>query len=118
MKIPYSVDVIDEIRMVYDATKSGLNESVWSSWVSLPTVESELRAMKVGTFMCDCDVGKMFLNFMIDPRLRPRAGVDLFRLYPEKAVGKSKSVKAQWERMMMEFAPPCILLQKIFWWLK
>ena len=118
MKIAYSVDVIDEIRMVYDATKSGLNESVWAPWVSLPTVESELRAMKVGTFMCDCDVGKMFLNFMMDPRLRSHAGVDLFRLYPEKAVGKSKSVKAQWERMMMEFAPPCILLQKIFWWLK
>ena len=118
MKIADSVEVIDKICTVCDATKSGLNESVWAPWFCLPTVESELRAMKVGTFMCDCEVGKMFLNFMIDPRLRPRAGVDLFRLYPEKAVGKSKSVKAQWERMMMEFAPPCILLQKIFWWLK
>ena len=42
---------------------------------------------------------------MMEPRLRPHAGVDLFQLYPEEAVGKNKSVKAQWERMMMGFAP-------------
>ena len=46
-----------------------------------------------------------FLNFVMEPRLRPHAGMDLFQLYQEKAVGRSNSVKAQWERMMMGLAP-------------
>ena len=88
MKITDSVESIDEIRMVYDTNKSGINESVWDPWYSLLTVESELR---------DCDVGEIFLNFMMEPRLRPHAGVDLFELYPKEAAGKSKYVMAQWE---------------------
>ena len=30
-----------------------------------------------GTFMTDCDVGEIFLNFMVEPDLRSYAGVDL-----------------------------------------
>ena len=89
--------------MVYDTTESKLNETVRVPWFSLPTIESELRAVSIRTFMCDCDVGEMFLNFMMEPRLRPRTGVDLFELYLEEAVGKSKSVKSQCEIMMMGF---------------
>ena len=40
MKIADSEEVIDEIRMIYDATKSGLNESILDPWFSLHTVES------------------------------------------------------------------------------
>ena len=47
----------------------------------------------------------MFLNFIMEPSLRPHAGIDFFQLYPEEAVGKSKSVKAQWERIVMGFTP-------------
>ena len=57
MKIMNSIEIIDEICMMYDETKSGLNELVWAPWFSLPTIESKLRTMKASTFMCDCDVG-------------------------------------------------------------
>ena len=59
------VEVIDEINMVYNATKSDLNETEWDPWFSLPTINSELRTVKAGQFMCDCDVGELFLNFML-----------------------------------------------------
>ena len=39
--------------------------------------------------MGDCDIGEMFLNFMLDKELRPFAGVDLTGLYP----GESKNGK-------------------------
>ena len=51
--------------MVYNATKSDLNETDWDLWFSLPTINSELRTVKAGQFMCDCDDGELFLNFML-----------------------------------------------------
>ena len=70
--------------MVYDATKSGLNDSVWAPWFQIPTVESYLRLVETGTYMVDCDVGGMFLNFMSEPRLRLHAGVDLSKIFLEE----------------------------------
>ena len=53
--------MIDEIRMMYDAYKSGLNDLVFVSWVSMPAIGSHLRSMKARTFIVDCDVDD-FLN--------------------------------------------------------
>ena len=44
---------------------------------ALPTISSHLRQVEAGTFMCDLDVGEMFLNFVLHPGLRPLTGVDL-----------------------------------------
>ena len=104
-KVEEGVKRIDEIRMVYDATKSGLNDAVWAPWFSLPTIDTKLRSVKAGTYMCDCDVGEMFLNFMLHPEIRAHAGVDLTQLYSEELMKKSRTVKARWERMMMGFSP-------------
>jgi len=60
----------EDIRMVYNATSSGLNDAVWGRWFALPTVETHLRAVEVGTFMADCDVGEMFLNFLLHDKIR------------------------------------------------
>ena len=38
---------------------------------------SHLRSVVAGTFMMDCDMGEMFLNFMLEPDLRPYVGVNL-----------------------------------------
>jgi hypothetical protein len=42
---------LDDIRMVYDGTKSGLNAAMWAPWFPLPTVDSALRSVVPGTFM-------------------------------------------------------------------
>ena len=70
VKTKGGVEVINEIRMVYNVTKSGLYDAVSAPWFSLPTIELELRASRVGTFMCDCDVVEIFLNFMLELKLR------------------------------------------------
>ena len=66
-----------DIRMVYDGTKCGLNGSVWVPRFYMPTLTSHLRTVVEGTYMCDVDIGEMFLNFMLHPTLRTLCGVDL-----------------------------------------
>jgi hypothetical protein len=40
-----------DVRMVYDRTKSGLNDVLWAPWFPLPTVESLLRSVEPGTYL-------------------------------------------------------------------
>ena len=67
----------DDIRVVYDGTKCGLNDAVWVPTFFLPTIQTHLRAVVQGTHMCDVDIGEMFLNFMLHPKLRLFCGVDI-----------------------------------------
>jgi hypothetical protein len=63
--------------MVYDGTKSGLNDSIWVPSFFMPTMASHLRAVTEGTYMCNVDIGEMFLNFMLHPTMRKLCGVDV-----------------------------------------
>ncbi len=93
----------DDIRMVYNGTSCGLNDAVFAPWFALPTMDSHLRAVDVGTYMANCDIGEMFLNFMLDVNLRKYAGVDLTDLFPEEADGST--FWERWERLLMGFKP-------------
>ena len=95
----------EDIRMVYNATSSGLNEAVWAPWFALPTVETHLRGVVPGTYMVDCDLGEMFLNFMLDLNIRPYAGVDLTKIFPEELTEVLQELIEHWERMLMGFRP-------------
>ena len=90
--------------MVYNATSSGLNDAVWCPWFALPTVETHLRAVEVGTFMADCDVGEMFLNFLLHDKIRRLAGVDLTEFYPSECLPGGKGWE-RWTRLLMGFKP-------------
>ena len=76
----------EDIRTVCDATNLELNDAIWAPWSPMPTVESYLRAVESETFMSDCDVGKMFLKLMLEPRLISHAGVDLTPSFLEKVL--------------------------------
>ena len=66
-----------DIRVVYDATKCGLNEAVWAPNFCLPTVESTLRLTACDSWLDDLDVGEMFLNYPLDPNMGSYDGVDV-----------------------------------------
>ena len=53
----------DDIRMVYDGTKSGLNDCMWVPRFGLPTIDTHLRSVDESTYLADIDVGECFLNF-------------------------------------------------------
>ena len=94
----------NDIRLVYDATKSGLNEACWAPWFSLQTCESHLRSVDPGTYMGDADLGEMFLNFPLDKHIRKYAGVDLTEIFPGEGESEEEFWE-RWERMLMGFRP-------------
>jgi hypothetical protein len=66
-----------DVRVVFDGTRSQLNAALWAPPFVLPTINSLLRAVDVGTWMADIDIGEMFYNFSLDPVIQPHCGIDL-----------------------------------------
>ena len=91
---------LDDIRMVYNGTGCGLNNSVWAPHFGLPTVRQTLRSLLPGYCQCDMDVGEMFLNFLLHEELMRMSGVDVGPVRSKDPsdtpweVGRQKS----WER--------------------
>ena len=73
----YVPQVTEVICMVFDATISGLNNSLWYPNFLFPSMGSLLVILGPKTHMVDLDVGEMFYNFIIYPVLENYYGVDL-----------------------------------------
>ena len=86
--------------MVYDATRSKLNASLWAPNFGLPTVDSLLRGINETAWMGDLDIGEMFLNFCLHPTLQPYCGIDLRPYFAEEVSGK-ETLWERWVRCMM-----------------
>ena len=78
----------DDIRMVYDGTVNGFNDSIEVPSFGLPTVRSHLRSMDPKYHMVDADVGECFLNFHLHQTLQPYVGVDLTSFIPSGNKGQ------------------------------
>ena len=94
---------LDDIRVVYDGTKSGLNDAVWIPGFWLPTIWVFLRMVGFGAWMSDLDVGEMFLNFVLHSSLRPYCGVDLTHYFPEELQDGETQLLEAWLRTGMGF---------------
>jgi hypothetical protein len=105
-----------DIRMVYDGTKSGLNDALWAPWFALPTIESHLRFVDQSSHMGDIDIGDMFHNFVLHESLRRVAGIDLTNYFPEEIAlrGIANVLWEHWSRCGMGFKPsPYFAIQAI-----
>jgi hypothetical protein len=81
-----------DVRMVYDASKSGLNSQLWAPWFLLPTIESHLRSVQPSSFMGDIDFSEQFLNFVLHEKVQPYAGVDLTPFFPAEIFFSSRDL--------------------------
>ena len=75
----------------------------------MPNVDFHLRVVQVGTFMTDCDVEEMFLNFALEPSLRLHTEFNLSSVFSDKRTG---DLKGWWGRMIMGFGPSPYLVTK------
>jgi hypothetical protein len=66
-----------DIRMVYDATISGLNDSLWAPTFVLPGTEAVVDQMDEMSWMGDLDMGEQFLNFPLHPDIQCYCGIDV-----------------------------------------
>jgi hypothetical protein len=87
----------DDVRMVYDGTRSGLNDAIWVPRFPLPTVNTMLRAVDEHTHLGDMDIGEMFLNFVLHESMQALCGVDLTEYFGEIKEGSTRKVRL-WER--------------------
>ena len=92
-----------DIRMVYDGTRSGLNDRVWVPHFALASLKSALRCIELGSFMGDIDIGEMFLNFILHETLVPLCGVDLSHYFPDEIPEGLKHLHEAWSRTGMGF---------------
>ena len=101
----------DDIRMVYDASVSGLNDSIWVPRFPSPTIRTHLRAVEEGTYLADLDIGEMFLNFVSHSDLRALCGVDLTKY--GGTIKEFETVAWEvWQRAAMGLKPsPCQAVQ-------
>jgi len=93
-----------DIRMVYDASKSRLNTSLWAPNFALPTVDTLVRGIDEYSWLGDIDIGEMFLNFVLHEDLQPYAGVDL-RPYWLEECPKNQTLWERWVRCLMGLKP-------------
>jgi hypothetical protein len=101
--------VPDDIWFVYHGSKSGLNAQLWTPRFYMPNGSSAMNVMSFETHLTYSDVGEIFPNFPMDPKLRPHAGVDLHLLSHcsknyEAPISDEESER--WERLFMGMAPP------------
>lgn len=83
--------------MVCNGTTSGLNGALWAPSFYMPTSTAASRLMLFYTWCMDLDLGDMFLNFPMDLKIRPFAGVDLTPLARHLGI-VLKHGKKLWER--------------------
>jgi hypothetical protein len=90
-----------DIRMVYDHTKSGLNDAMWAPWFALPTIETHLRFVSKDSYMGDMDIGDMFHHFILHESVQRLAGIDLTPFYPEELREDLRMIWERWVRCAM-----------------
>jgi hypothetical protein len=89
----------DDLRMVYDASKSGLNASLWVPSFQLPTCETLTDLLSPDSWMADLDLGEHFHNFPLHEDLQAYCGLDI---RPYFGSGRTcQTIWRRWSRCMM-----------------
>lgn len=110
----------DDIRIVYDGTSCGLNESLWSPNFFLPTARTAELLLSFGSWMADVDFGEFFHNFHMDERIRQHSGVNVKPLAPFiDSAGQINSPGApqlRWSRLFMGMMPSPYNSVRHYYW--
>ena len=67
----------DDIRVVWDLAKNGVNATMYTPTFFLATMGTYLRQIESGSFGGDFDIGEQFHNYMLHPSEQPNCGVEI-----------------------------------------
>lgn len=67
----------DGIRIVWDSSGNGVNETLWAPSFGIPGIKSLVCYIIAGTHMGDFDIGECWHNFMVHTWVQPLFGVEL-----------------------------------------
>ena len=91
----------NDIRLVYDLSASGLNDALWAPRFWMPTMLNVVDCATHTSWFGDVDVGEMFLNFLLDVKMRKYCGVDISWMLAEEGT----QLWECWHRMAMGMRP-------------
>lgn len=109
-----------DIRLVYDGTSSGFNDSIWVPSFGMTTIDSVLGSVDTNTWMGDIDVADQFLNFPLHANAQPYCGVDLSPYFEEELKENKKGgffrLFERWTRCLMGAkSSPYLTIQAMIW---
>ena len=92
----------DDIRLVWDLTLNGVNDTIYTPSFFLPTQDTITRRMHPGTWCGDFDVGEMFHNFRLAESERQYSGVHFSERYQARLreLGVSVAPYMRWGTLM------------------
>ena len=93
--------VVQDWRVVFHAGANKLNDCVWAPSFSLPLLNSLLRIVDSNSLQEDRDMGEMFLNFQLDPKIQPFAAINVGPL--ELPSDEFKHQWMEWNWTLMGF---------------
>ena len=110
-----------DIRMVFDGTSCGLNDSLWSPNFFLPTSRNAAEMLSFGSWMADVDFGEFFPNFFADERVRKHSGVDTAPFSPFVLTSSNpghdlKFMGLRWSRLFMGMKPSPYNAVRFYYW--
>ena len=93
--------VTEDIHMVFDATLSGLNNSLWDTKFMLPSMGGFIMMVAPGMHMVNLYVGERFYNFQLSSVLEKYCRVDLGSYLGDKKYRKVTHICMRWVHLMM-----------------
>jgi hypothetical protein len=92
----------DDIRVVWDLKKSGLNEHMFTPSFFLPTVATYLRKLTNVAHSGDFDIGEQFHNYMLHPQEQIYCGVHVPGETVRRLVSEGLAVEPlmRWSRLV------------------
>ncbi len=102
-----------DIRVVFDGSACGLNETLWAPNFFLPSANSAAMLLSFGTWMADMDFGEMFHNFPMEERMRRSSGIE-FETRTASGGGMTKMLR--WTRLFMGMRPSPYIAVRYYYW--
>ena len=105
----------EDIRIVYDMTKCGINACLWSPRFYLSTPDSVFDFIDYNCWMGDIDQGEMFLNYFAYPELLKYLGVDATEIVRGTELDNGcKRIWLRWNRWAMGLRPSPYATTRMF----
>jgi hypothetical protein len=92
----------DDIRVVWDLAKNGLNKEMFTPSFFLPTMATYLRRLQTGSYCGDFDIGEQFHNYQLHRAEQVYCGVDVPTELREKLRSEGMPVDGpmRWNRLV------------------
>jgi hypothetical protein len=92
----------DDIRVVWDLAKNGLNKVMFTPSFFLPTMATYLRRLQTGCYSGDFDIGEQFHNYQLHKSEQVYCGVDVPTSLRDKLRGEGIEVDGpmRWARLV------------------